>query len=220
MKVCVLLPSLNEAGSIAGMIEKVREVDPAFDIYVVDSGSTDGTAEIARAHGARLISLDVRGKGLAIKKAFQEIDADVLVLLDSDLTYSPKEIPELIRALEEKGGCDVVVGSRFKKKMDKDAMKSGNRLGNVVLTGLGNALYWKAASDICSGFWAFRRDAYKRMDIDAPRFAVEANFYVECAKKKLRLREVPISYGVREGQTKLRIWDGVDIGLYLIKKRI
>ena len=70
-------------------------------------------------------------------------------------------------------------------------------------------LYWKGASDICSGFWAFRKDAYKRMDIDAPHFSLEANFYVECVKKKLRLREVPITYGVRKGETKLTIAHGV-----------
>ena len=71
MRVCVLLPTLNEAESIAEMIERVRKVDPSYVIYVVDSGSTDGTAEMARAHGAKLITLDVRGKGLAIKKAFR-----------------------------------------------------------------------------------------------------------------------------------------------------
>ncbi len=217
MRVCVLLPTLNEAESIAEMIERVRKVDPSYVIYVVDSGSTDGTAEQARAHNAKLITLDVRGKGLAIKKAFAEIDEDVAILLDSDTSYLPEEIPKLIKALDD---CDVVVGSRFKGKIEDGAMKGVNRLGNMALTAMGNVLYWKGASDICSGFWAFRKEAYKKMDIDAPHFSLEANFYVECVKKKLRLHEVPITYGIRKGETKLTIAHGFDIGLYLLRKRL
>jgi dolichol-phosphate mannosyltransferase len=216
MRVCVLLPTLNEAESIAEMIERVRKVDASYVIYVVDSGSTDGTADIAKAKGARLITLKEKGKGLAIKKAFQEIDEDIAILLDSDTSYLPEEIPKLIKALN---GCDVVVGSRFKGKIEKGAMKTVNKLGNIALTGIGNALYWKSASDICSGFWAFRKDAYKRMDINAPHFSLEANFYVECAKKRLKLCEIPITYGVRRGETKLTVAHGFGIGFYLLKKR-
>ncbi len=174
---CVLLPTLNEAESIADMIARVRKVDSSYEICVVDSGSTDGTVEIAKNAGARLITLDVRGKGLAIKKAFSEIDSDVAVLLDSDTSYAPEEIPRLLKALE---GCDVVVGSRFKGKIEKGAMKTMNRLGNMGLTAMANALYWKPVSDMCSGFWAFRKEAYKKMDIDAKHFSLEANFYTEC----------------------------------------
>lgn len=217
MRICVLLPTFNEAESIADMIERVRKVDPSYAIYVVDSGSTDGTDRIAREHGAQLITLDVRGKGLAIKKAFQTINEDIAVLLDSDTSYQPEEIPKLLKALES---FDVVVGSRFKGKIERGAMKAVNRLGNRALTAIGEVLYWKDASDICSGFWAFRKDAYKRMDIDAPHFSLEANFYVECSKKKLRLGEVPITYGVRKGETKLTVAHGFDIGLYLIRKRL
>ena len=130
---------------------------------------------------------------------------------------STEEIPKLIKALDD---CDVVVGSRFKGKIEDGAMKGVNRLGNMALTAMGNVLYWKGASDICSGFWAFRKEAYKKMDIDAPHFSLEANFYVECVKKKLRLHEVPITYGIRKGETKLTIAHGFDIGLYLLRKRL
>ncbi|MDD5171621.1 MAG: glycosyltransferase family 2 protein [Candidatus ainarchaeum sp.] len=217
MKVCVLLPTLNEAESIADMIARVRKVDSSYEICVVDSGSTDGTVEIAEKAGAKLITLDVKGKGLAIKKAFSEIDSDAAVLLDSDMSYAPEEIPKLLKALEN---YDVVVGSRFKGNIEKGAMRTTNRLGNMGLTTIANVLYWKPVSDVCSGFWAFRKDAYKKMDIDARHFSLEANFYTECAKKKLMLCEVPISYGTRKGETKLTVFHGIDIGIYLIRKRI
>jgi glycosyltransferase involved in cell wall biosynthesis len=217
MRVCVLLPTLNEAESIAEMIDRVRKVDASYIIYVVDSGSTDGTADIAKTHGARLITLNVRGKGLAIKKAFQDIDEDIAILLDSDTSYLPEEIPKLIKALE---GCDVVVGSRFKGKIEKGAMKSLNRFGNKVLTNTASILHGKPISDICSGYWGFRKDAYKKMDINARHFSLEANFYVETVKKKLKLCEIPITYTQRRGETKLRLSDGLEIGTYIITKRM
>ena len=216
MSVCVLLPTLNEAQSVEEMIERVRKTNPAYSIYVVDSGSTDGTAEIARRAGAKVIELEERGKGLAIRKAFSEIAEDSAVLLDSDMSYAPEEIPAL---LEKLGGCDVVVGSRFRGKIEKGAMKGTNRFGNKALTFIANLLYGKPVSDVCSGFWAFRKSAYKKMVIDAKHFSLEANFYAQCAKRKFTLGEVPISYGARRGETKLNVLHGVGIGLYLLEKR-
>jgi len=216
MRVAVLLPTFNEAESIKEMIERVRKVDGSYAIYVVDSGSTDGTAEIASKNGARLMTLEKRGKGIAIKKAFSEIEEDVVVLLDSDASYAPEEIPLLLSRMKD---CDVVVGSRFEGEIEKGAMKPINKFGNRMLTLMANALYWKPVSDVCSGFWAFKKDAYKKMVIDAPHFSLEANFYAECARLGLKLCEVPISYAVRQGETKLTVMHGIDIGLYLVKRR-
>lgn len=217
MKICVLLPTLNEVESIGEMIERIKRTDPAYVIYVVDSGSNDGTLEIARKAGVNIITLKERGKGFAIKKAFAEIEEDVAVLLDSDTSYAPEEIPYLIEKLDS---CEVVVGSRFKGRIEKDAMKTINRIGNQLLTLIANILYGKRFSDICSGFWAFRKAAYKKMDINARHFSLEANFFVECAKKRMKLCEVPISYRKRRGETKLNVFHGIEIGLYLVSKRL
>lgn len=215
MSTCILLPTYNEAGSIREMIERVRKVGD-FSIYVVDSGSTDGTVEIAKASGASIILLKKRGKGIAIKEAFEKIDDDLAILLDSDASYLPEEIPVLLKALET---CDVVVGSRFRGKIEDGSMKPLNRIGNQMLTSLGNLLYGKGKSDLCSGFWGFTKKAYKSMVIDAPHFELEANFFAESAKRKLEFCEVPITYGVRQGETKLSPLHGLNIGLYLILKR-
>lgn len=216
MEVCVLLPTLNEADSIKEMIERVRKVNPDYNIYVVDSGSTDGTIEVAKQEGAKLIELGEKGKGLAIKKAFSLIEEEIAILLDSDTSYAPEEIPDLLQALD---GCDVVLGSRFRGRIMEGSMKTQNRLGNRLLTLLARFLYWKPVSDVCSGFWAFRKDAYKSMDINARHFSLEANFYVECAKKRLKLCEVPITYGIRRGETKLNVFHGFEIGWYLLGRR-
>lgn len=216
-KVCVLLPTFNEEKSIKEMIERVRKVNENFSIYVIDSGSTDKTLELTRSSGANLILLDKRGKGVAIRKAFEELNGDFVVILDSDSSYSPEQIPVLLEKLQN---CDVVVGSRFKGTIEKGSMKFLNRVGNFLLSLMASILYFKEISDVCSGFWAFKMGAYKIMKIDAPHFELEANFFVECARKKLKLCEVPISYGVRQGKTKLNPLYGISIGWYLISKRI
>lgn len=217
MKTAILLPTLNEVEAIGEMIKRVRVINPEFDIYVVDSGSTDGTVDIAKNENARIISLSERGKGLAIKKAFLEVDCDQLVLLDSDSSYMPEEIPVLLKALEV---CDVVVGSRFAGKIEEGSMKGLNRFGNKMLTLLGDVLYGRNKTDLCSGFWAFKRESYKKMTIDAKHFSLEANLFVECSKHKLRLCEVPITYGKRQGQTKLSPLHGFEIGGYLLRRRV
>jgi len=217
MNVCVLLPTLNEAGSVAGLIARIRRMEPDSRIVVVDSGSTDGTPAIAKHAGAELVELRERGKGLAIRKAFEEIDADRLVLLDSDGSYAPEEIPGMLAALDK---CPVAVGNRFCGKMKPGAMDPLNAFGNRMLTLLANLLYGKRIHDVCSGSWAFRRDAYKAMAIDARGFDVEANFYTECARKRIAICEVPVSYGKREGTSKLNVLDGFRIGVYLIRERL
>lgn len=217
MTIAVILPTFNEAESIEEMIKRVKAVNENYIIYVVDSGSTDGTIEKAKNQQVNLIELKERGKGIAIKKAFQEIDADVVVLLDSDTSYAPEEIPFLMKQLDQ---CDVVLGSRFMGEIEKGSMTGLNKFGNRSLTAIASTLYGRSISDVCTGFWAFNKKAYKSMEIDAKHFSLEANFYIECVKKKLKLCEIPIKYGVRKGETKLNVMHGIDIGLYLIKNRL
>ncbi|MCI0503082.1 glycosyltransferase family 2 protein [Candidatus Micrarchaeota archaeon] len=216
MAACILLPAFNEAASIGDLIGRVRAVDKAYRIIVVDGGSRDGTVEIARRMGAEVIEFNVRGKAKAIKEAFSKIDEDSAVLLDSDKSYLPEEIPALLAALR---GCDVVAGSRFIGTIEPGSMPGLNRFGNKALTFMANLLYGKKISDVCSGFWAFRKKAYKGIGIDSEHFELEANFYAYCAKRGLKLCEVPISYRAREGKTKLSPIHGIGIGWYLLKKR-
>ncbi len=215
MKVCILLPTLNEAGSVRDMVRRVRRVSKAYDVYVVDSGSTDGTGRIAAQAGAKVIYVP-RGKGVAMKTAVEQLGHDALVMLDSDSSYLPEEIPLFIEKLKT---CEVVVGSRFKGRIEPGAMRLSNYFGNILLSHLACAIYGVPVTDLCSGFWAFRRPAIKKMEITAPHFTLEANFYIECAKKRLVLGEVPITYSRRIGRSKLQISDGLLIGAYLVRTR-
>ncbi len=218
MSIAILLPTLNEEEGIGGMIDKVREVSKGeWNVYVVDSGSTDKTVEIAKARKANLIHLEKRGKGIAVKKAFSAISEDFLVLIDADMSYSPEDINWVLGQLK---ACDVVLGSRFRGHIEKGAISGMNIFGNSALTAMANALYGKSVSDVCTGMWGFTKKAYKSMEIDAPHFELEVNFFTQAAKLGLKLCEVPISYQKRAGTSKLGIGDGFKIGTYLITHKL
>lgn len=217
MKVCVLLPTLNEEESIGDMIKAVRKVSKKYEIWVVDSGSTDGTLEIASKLGVNLFKVSRRGKGFAIACAFRNLNYDSVVLLDSDMSYCPSDIPAMLKALKND---KVVLGDRFSGTIEEGAMSGVNHIGNNALTLIAYFLYGEMAWDMCSGFWAFRKEAYKRMTIDAVHFSLEANFYCQCVKHGFNIATVPITYKKRRGQSKLSIFDGFQIFSYLISKRL
>lgn len=217
MTVSILLPTYNEEENIAEMIDSIRNVSKDWDILIVDGGSTDRTIEIARNKGTKIFVFPERGKGKAVGAAFMKLDAEKVVLLDADMSYPPSEIPGLLKKLDE---CEVVVESRFRGNIEEGAMKGINRFGNQGLTFLANLLYGSNISDLCSGLWAFRKSAYKKMEITAPHFELEANFFSECIKKNLTICEVPINYKKRGGKAKISVFDGLKIGIFLLLNRI
>lgn len=216
MKTAILLPTYNEEESIEGMIKRIRKVSRKYEIFVADSESRDRTVEKAKKLGARIISVKGRGKGKAVAVAFGRIDADFLIMMDADGTYPAEEIPEF---LEKLNGCDVVIGSRFAGKIEEGAMKTINKIGNRGLTFLAGLLYERRISDLCTGMWGFRREAYKNVEIRAPHFELEADLFSEAVKKNMRICEVPIVYKKRGGATKLGLCDGARIAWWLVKKR-
>ena len=200
MSVAILLPTYNEEAAIGGLIDSIRKVNKDWNIYLADSSSKDRTASIAMEKGAKVISIPGRGKAPAVKKAFEEIEDDFLVMLDGDITYPPKEIPRLLEKLNE---WDVVVGSRFKGgTIEKGALTPRNWLGNKFLSLTATILYHHPVSDICSGMIAFRKSAYKKMDVRAKYYQLEPNIFVEVFKNKLKRCEIGIDYKNRLGQAK------------------
>lgn len=216
MSLTILLPTYNEEENIGKMIDDIRAVSKNYDIVVVDSGSEDNTQKIAKQKKAKLIVINKRGKGLAVKHALDRLNSDYLIILDSDLSYPPTEIPKVLFALKR---YDVVLGSRFKGSVEHGAMTSVNAFGNKFLTMLAHLVHLKQVSDVCTGMWGFTKKAYKSMVIDAPHFELEANFFIEAVKKNMKICEVPIAYKKRGGKSKLSIKDGFKIAMYLLKRR-
>lgn len=218
MSITILIPTLNEEEGVGEMIDRVKEVsNNKWNICIIDSGSTDKTIEIAKLKKVQIIHVIERGKGIAVKKALQEINSDFLVLIDADMSYDPIDAHTILEKLNK---YEVVLGSRFKGNIEDGSMSNTNKFGNFMLNMLANVLYFKNASDVCTGMWGFTKKAYKSMIIDAPHFDLEVNFFTQASKRKIEIGEVPISYKKRAGTSKLGIMDGFKIALYLIKSKM
>jgi dolichol-phosphate hexosyltransferase len=221
--VAVVIPTLNEARSIGKVIDGVPvacllENGLETTVYVVDGRSTDDTREIAAEKGAHVILADGRGKGSAIQTAFESINADYAIMVDGDNTYPIEMALEMIRLLETH---DIIIGSRLNGTRAPGAMPRLNIVGNTLLSLLARALFGVHISDVCTGLWAYRRDAIRCMNLSAIGFEIEADMFAECVRNDLRIAEIPIAYRARVDQPKLSsLRDGVRIGLFLCKRRL
>lgn len=221
--VSIILPALNEEETIGKVIDEIprREIEDRgyrVQVVVVDNNSTDRTREIAEQKGAAIIVEPRRGKGMAVRAAFESVDGDFMFMLDADYTYPATHVPQLLDELLS--GCDVVMGSRLKGWREKGAIRPLNLVGNHLLVLMANVLYGTHISDLCTGCWGFTRQAVEGLRLDAVGFELEANIFVETAKRRYRIAEVPIYYRQRPTPPKLKsLKSGFKIGRTLIKKR-
>jgi dolichol-phosphate mannosyltransferase len=221
--VTILLPAKNEESGIEATfgalpIERLHELGYPVEILVADGRSHDRTREVARRHGARVIAQLGTGKGRGVRSALDVAKGDYVVMLDADATYPARAIPAFVATLDE--GYDVVMGSRFLGRIDEGAMKPLNRAGNRGLSALASLLYGRRCTDVCTGMWAFRRETMRGLGLTSTHFEVEAEMFARAAKARLRICELPITYGRREGVTKLgSIGDGLRIGAALVRCR-
>ncbi|MBN1367444.1 MAG: glycosyltransferase [Dehalococcoidales bacterium] len=219
--VCIILPTLNEELSIGSVIDEIpvkalHEMGYQLDIVVADGGSTDRTVQKAQEKGVRVLHVP-KGKGLGVRTAIKEINADFIFMLDGDFTYPAAYIPEMLEVLQK---YPVVTGSRLKGKLEKGALRRTNFIGNHLLTWLANLLYGTNISDLCTGYWGFRQDVIKSLHLTTTGFQFEAELLTQLAKHKYKIREIPITYRPRQGTAKLgRFKDGMKIGWFLIKHR-
>jgi dolichol-phosphate mannosyltransferase len=153
---------------------------------------------------------------LAVQTAFKAITADYAIMVDGDDTYPIEMVMEIIRLLKK---YDVVIGSRLKGTIEPGAMSKLNVVGNTLLTLLARALFSINITDVCTGLWGYRGDAIRRLELEAHGFEIEADMFGECARKGLRIAEIPIRYRARTDQAKLSsLRDGLKIGAFLCRK--
>ncbi|MCR4392981.1 MAG: glycosyltransferase family 2 protein [Dehalococcoidales bacterium] len=221
-EVCIILPTLNEAEAIGPVIDEIprqtlEQQGYRVDVLVVDGNSADRTREIALSRGARVLIEPRSGKGRAIRTALDDIKADYIFMLDGDYTYPTTYIPAMLEALEK---YPVVIGSRLKGKREKGALRLVNFIGNHLLTLLANLLYGTRISDLCTGFWGFRREVIQSLDLKADGFQIEAELLTQIARKGYKIGEIPILYRTRQGKAKLSGWrDGMRIAKLLFDRR-
>lgn len=189
-RIAVLIPCLNEALTVAKVIEDFRRALPAAAIYVIDNGSTDGTADIAAASGAQVIHETRRGKGFAVRAGFRRIDADLYVMVDGDDTYPAESVGALLEPALA-GRADMVVGSR-RMAGTSSQFRPLNRLGNWLFPAFLRFLLRIQLTDLLSGFRVMTRDFVMGVPITARNFEIEAELTVKAIERNYRLVEVPI----------------------------
>ena len=210
--VVIILPTKNESESIRETIDRIRSVC-SDQIVVVDGHSTDGTADIAREMGVQVIFDNNKGKGDALRVAFDYVDDDVL-FLDADGTYPVEQIPEFIDALE---GCDVVIGERV--EFTDGSLPLLLRIGDRASRTMFRMLYG-ARLDNLSGFRGISRDAISRMRLESDGFGIETEITAKAVRLGLRIKKIPIAYLVRRGRSKFSpVRDGVAVVCAMVRYR-
>lgn len=202
MKVAVIIPALDEAGCIADLVAEVA-AQPVDHIIVVDNGSTDDTAPLARQAGARIVHEPSRGYGYACAAgAAAAGDADVLVFIDGDGSFLPQETSGLLAPLRE-GCADLVLGSRVLGGIAPGAMPPHQMFGNWLVAHLVRALYGLRITDL-GPYRAIRPDLLRALDMREMTYGWPVEMIVKAARRRARILEVPVSYRPRRaGQSKV-----------------
>ena len=222
--VSIIMPALNEAECIevvvAGIpVQKLATQGLATEVLVVDNGSDDGTGELARKAGARVVRETQRGYGHAYLKGFREAKGDIICTLDADGTYPAYVLPELVnKLLEDK--LDFISTDRF-SLMTNGVMSKKNKMGNAILSLLGRILFQLPFRDSQSGMWVFKSELLDKMQLHSEGMELSQNIKIEAAcRLKAACAEIPIYYNYRYGMPKLRVWhDGFGNLMHLVRKR-
>ncbi len=217
-RISVVIPCHNEEEGVRATIEQMPAI--VDEVVVVDNASTDRTAEVARALGARVIPESRKGYGRAYKTGFENARGDIIVTMDGDGTYPPNSIPLLLHVLLEER-IDFMSARRWRSKNDKS--KSPLRLiGNAVLSTGTMLLFRRFLIDSQSGMWIFRRDILQRIRPESDGMALSQEIKILAfTHPDIRCLEMPIYYGDRVGESKLNLWrDGFGNLLALGKLRM
>ncbi len=204
-QVSVVIPCLDEAGNIeqcvSSALEAIALAGISGEVIVADNGSGDGSAELAEAAGAHVIHEPIRGYGSAYLAGFAAARGEYIVMADADLTYDFNEIPRFLAELEV--GADLVIGDRM-QNIHPGAMPWHHRyIGNPLLSRFLNLLFHTGVSDAHCGMRALRRDRLPLLDLHATGMEFASEMVVRAAKAKLDIRQFPIEYHPRGGESKL-----------------
>jgi glycosyltransferase involved in cell wall biosynthesis len=206
-EVSVVLPCLNEEAAVGQVVDQawegIRQSGHSGEVVVVDNGSTDTSADIARAHGATVIEEARRGYGAAYLTGLTRARGDYVVMADADGTYPLDGLAPFVARLEQ--GDDLVIGSRFDGEIHRGAMPWANRyIGNPFLTGMLNVLFGVKVSDAHCGMRAIRRDALPALDLHSTGMELASEMVFKAYRRGLVVTEIPIEYFPRTGESKLR----------------
>ncbi len=218
--VSVIVPAMNEEHNIGWVLERIP--DWVDEVIVVDGFSSDRTVEVARAtrRDVCVISQRGRGKGAALRTGFEDASCDYVIAIDADGSMEPAEIEYYVAALER--GYELVKGSRHLRAGGSLDLTPIRRLGNTALVGTVNLLWGCTFSDLCYGYFGFRRDRLNALGLTSGGFEIETEIAVRAVVAGLRIAEVPSVELLRHhGTSNLNAWrDGWRIVRLLARERL
>ena len=211
MELTVVLPCLNEAETLAVCIRKAKASIAGLgidgEVVIADNGSTDGSQDIARAEGARVVDVPIRGYGAALTAGIADAKGEFVIMGDADDSYDLSNLGPFVEAL--RGGADLVMGNRFAGGIEPGAMPALHRyLGNPVLTAVGRILFRSPVKDFHCGLRGFRREAILELDLRTTGMEFASEMVVKATLNKLNIVEVPttLSPDGRSRAPHLRRW--------------
>ena len=211
VELSVVMPCLNEAETLATCIRKAKAAlqssNISGEVIVADNGSTDGSQEIAREAGAKLVKVESSGYGSALRGGIGASRGDFVVMADADDSYDFGDIPKFLEKL--RAGADLVMGNRFLGEIKRHAMPPLHRyLGNPVLTAIGRLFFRAPCGDFHCGMRGFRKTAYDRMKLRTTGMEFASEMVVKATLMKMKIAEVPTSLS-QDGRSRpphLRTW--------------
>lgn len=203
-RIAVAIPCYNEAAAIAAVVADFRSALPGADILVLDNNSSDGTGDLARGLGVRVIDVPEQGKGFAVRRAFAELaDRDIVVLVDGDGTYPAALAGELVAPVAA-GVAEMTVGAR--RPVDQPGSMTPVRgLGNVLIRTAFRVLIGPGQGDLLSGYRAFSRRFRETVRLESAGFEIESEIAAEAVARGLAVVEVPVPYHPRIAGTTSKL---------------
>jgi glycosyltransferase involved in cell wall biosynthesis len=205
--VSVVLPCYNEESSVGlcvrEALETMRAAGIPGEVVVVDNNSTDDSAAVATAAGARVVPEANPGYGSALRAGFRAARCDIIVMADADFTYDLGKIPELIAPIV-RGDADLVLGNRLDEATRQTMPLLHRYVGTPVITFLAaRACGRRVVGDSQSGFRAFRRDCLERLGLGSTGMELATEMLIRAARAGLRITEIHTGYRARIGESKL-----------------
>jgi glycosyltransferase involved in cell wall biosynthesis len=187
-RVSLIIPTLNEAGSIEAVLKEIPR-DVVHEVLIVDGASTDGTADLVRRLGDRVIQQEGRGYGAAIATGFKHVSGDIIVLADADGSYNLDDIRRLVQRVED--GADLALGSRYLPESGSEDDTFIRYVGNKVFTWTLSKLYGVDITDALFFYMAIRRDVVQSITVTAPGFEYIVEFLIKAQRSGFKFAEIP-----------------------------
>lgn len=222
--ISVIIPAFNEENTIRfvlhGVHKVLQKIGVAYEVIVVNDGSTDKTAVAAKEHNVVLIdNPENSGKGSALRAGFSRAKGRFLVTMDADGSHQPSDIPYLVSPIMNGDDADAVTGSRFVDNLGRNSTTKLHLIGNRIINLVILLLTGRRISDSQCGFRAFRREVLKNIALTSTGYDVESEMTIKMLRSGLRIRETPIRCRERKsGSTRINSFsDGFGILKAILK---